>query len=138
MNIRKQTKVWTTKDKRRLRICDMADDHLVNTINMLRRAAAVKCARNTLFYLTCPGPTATHASDLFEMEQNHAFEATWEDYVHELYDPMLLDFHRRGLDLTRLKSPPDGQLVAAGKLLKAFRGDAEDTEALYQSGGKLP
>ncbi len=39
--MRKQTKVWTTKDKRKIRICDMADQYLTNTIKMLERNAKV-------------------------------------------------------------------------------------------------
>ena len=38
MKIRKQTKIWVTRDGRKIRICDMTDGHLQNTINMLYRA----------------------------------------------------------------------------------------------------
>jgi len=37
--MKKQTKLWTTKDGRRIRICDMSDDHLDNTIKLLDRMA---------------------------------------------------------------------------------------------------
>lgn len=39
--IKKQTKLWTTRDGRRIRICDMTDDHLENTIRYLERAANI-------------------------------------------------------------------------------------------------
>lgn len=40
MKIRKQTKKWRTKDGRLIRICDMSDSHLVNTIQLIRKRRA--------------------------------------------------------------------------------------------------
>ena len=120
MKIRKQTKLWTTKDGRRVRICDLHDTHLVNTINMLRRVAAAKQVQTSLFYTVGPQPSGEMAQACYEDEQQRAWDATWEDYVHRLYPSLLLDFARRELDAALLKEPPDGQLIAAGKLLKAF------------------
>ena len=120
MKIRKQTKLWTDKNGRRVRICDLHDNHLVNTINMLRRAAAAKQVQTSLFYTFGPEPSGEQAQCRYGDEQQLAWEATWEDYVHKLYPPLLLDFARRELDAALLKEPPDGQLLAAGKILKAF------------------
>lgn len=36
--MKKQTKLWETADNRRIRICDMTDKHLKNTIAMFEEA----------------------------------------------------------------------------------------------------
>jgi hypothetical protein len=38
--IPKQTSLWTTKNGQKIRICDMTDSHLVNSINYLDRYVA--------------------------------------------------------------------------------------------------
>lgn len=30
-------KIWTTKDGKKIRVCDLADSHLINILNMLNR-----------------------------------------------------------------------------------------------------
>ena len=123
MTIRKQTRIWTTKDGRKLRVCDIADDHLVNAINLVRRTAAQECARVSFSMVMGPTPNGEWARDCFERECDRVWKATWEDYVDDvrdgIYDALEQDFERRGLDLERLKEPPDGQAMAMGALLKA-------------------
>lgn len=35
---------WITNDKREIRIADMGDDHLVNTLNMIERELSAGCS----------------------------------------------------------------------------------------------
>lgn len=125
MTIRKQTRRWETKDGRKIRICDMNDGHLVNTINLVRRWAAQECARVSFFYVMGPQPHGDMAQDCFDRECDQAATATWHDYVDGLrdgiYDSLLLDFERRELDFEQLKEPPDGQAMALNAMLKTLK-----------------
>lgn len=41
IKIEKQTANWTTKSGQKMRICDMEDSHLINSLNLLRRSAII-------------------------------------------------------------------------------------------------
>ena len=95
----KQTKLWTTKDGRKLRICDMEDSHLVNTIQLLQRTAEAERIRNSVFYATCIGPTGDMAQVLFDQECDQVWQADWDDYVHPIYPNMVKEAKSRGLTI---------------------------------------
>lgn len=96
---RKQTKLWTTKDSSKLRICDMSDEHLLNTIRMLQRFGETQRINATVFYTTCLGPQGEMAQDCFNQEFDTVLESTFEDYVPEIYRNLVEDAERRGLEI---------------------------------------
>ena len=90
-DIHKVTKVWTTGDGQKLRICDMTDKHLLNAISFCER-------KHRAAQLNLPYPNFNG-----EMAQMHA-EQSWEHFQEggpeELF-PLYLDLceeaDRRGL-----------------------------------------
>ena len=110
--MRKQTKFWKTKNGHRLRICDMTDNHLLNTIDMLKRYAkklALKEWSQLLAYLESDPPegaTQCAENDLFNLEAILFGTDTPDEYnTLELYtrfqisifNSLLLEKERRGL-----------------------------------------
>jgi hypothetical protein len=76
-------KMWKTKDGRKVRICDMGESHLENTIALLRRAHARYVAEATADYPMFQG----------EMAQFYA-EQEWESAVSSAPEdtyPILID-----------------------------------------------
>jgi hypothetical protein len=97
MKIRKQTKLWTTKDKQRIRICDMTLSHLENTLRMLKRKAVLNRAEEiSAAYSaasTLRGDMATYYADQ-EIDYME-FHTDWTDFVSPLYANMCADYERR-------------------------------------------
>jgi hypothetical protein len=89
---RKVTKIWTTRDGRKLRICDMSDSHLIRAIKLCERSH--RAAQLQLPYPEFNG----------EMAQFYA-ESDWmrfQDSGPEESAPLYLDLcaeaDRRGLE----------------------------------------
>ncbi len=110
--IRKQTKKWTMKNKRSIRICDMDDPHLINTINMLRRGACYQLARDDMLVMGAGLMQGEMAMMAMEDALLNSSNATWDDLVPEIYWNMMEDFERRELDPSKLKDPGDGHGIA--------------------------
>jgi hypothetical protein len=91
--IRKVTKKWKTKSGIKIRICDMTDAHLNNTINFLCNKALEDV--NTIPYPCFQGEMAQHfAEQEFETMQN----ATPEElavYVYPIYTYLIREQDRR-------------------------------------------
>lgn len=100
MSIPKQTACWTMKDGTKIRVCDMSDAHLVNTMRMLERGA-VKAQGQTisaLYSVSC-----MIQGEMASMDCDNAIaqaeESDWTDYLPPIYDKMVLDAERRGLKI---------------------------------------
>lgn len=94
---RKQTKLWTTKDGRRIRICDMNDNHLSNTIAMLehlRPALECEFINEAESMLCClQGEMAIYS---VEREVDRVIShGLFPREIHPLYPNLLLDQERR-------------------------------------------
>lgn len=92
---RKQTKLWTTRNGDRVRICDMDDDHLRNTMAFLHRKAIMECSEAVRTMLHVIPPSAEMASLDFERALDEALQSTWEDYVPEIFYDLNMDYCRR-------------------------------------------
>lgn len=95
--MRKITKVWECKDGRRIRICDMEDKHLMNTIFYLERCANWTMEETHKLFLSCPGPSGLHATDAWLNEIDQISEETYEDYLPDIYYKLHDEATRRNL-----------------------------------------
>lgn len=101
--MRKQTAYWTTKTGERIRICDMIDSHLANTIRLLEgmakatNAANLNAAYAASMYLQ--GEQASYECDraISVMEEDHDGEYELPD----IYWKLVEERHRRALLPTR-------------------------------------
>jgi len=87
-----RTKVWTTKAGEKVRVCDMTDSHLVNTIRWLQRAEFA----NGFALASLPGPNGEHAQDAHDEWIRELAEREPGD-VWPIYDDMVEEARERGL-----------------------------------------
>lgn len=96
--IRKQTKVWTTRDGRKVRVCDMDDVHLENTIRMLNRVANFR-KDDTILSAMAVESTLQGEMALLCIEQDIARteDADPSEFLErpDLYEALLLERERR-------------------------------------------
>jgi len=99
LSIRKQTRLWETRDQGKIRICDMTNNHLCNTIRMLRRYAVQVCDNLTAEILFMPQPQGDMASYYYDQELDRALHHSADDYLPEIYDNLMADAERRGINI---------------------------------------
>ena len=90
--LRKVTKKWTTSDSARIRICDMTDDHLLNTIAW--------CQREHRKAQDIPYPSFSGEEAQYQAERDYeSFMASEPDRSFPLYEDLCEEAYRRKLTL---------------------------------------
>jgi hypothetical protein len=93
---KKQTARWKTANGEKVRICDMTDDHLFNTILFLEKRAKQMVRK----FLTMNPPHGDVATVLFDsMVEELSEPDAWMDEVPPIYWKMKEDAKRRGMRL---------------------------------------
>ena len=93
--MRKQTKKWKMLSGQKIRICDMDDSHLENTINLLRRYAESENTRVVVGMLSVPPLSGEIAQEEFDKDLEFVLKSTWVDYVPKIYKSLVLEKERR-------------------------------------------
>ena len=98
-DIKKVTKKWTKRDGSKIRICDMDDSHIVNTIKMLQRNAKIDRDLELEAACTVEGTlNGEMAQWACECDINRMLDdLEGEQFLHPLFDDLVLDAERRGL-----------------------------------------
>lgn len=112
-----RNQVWTTKDGRKVKVRDMTDSHLTNTLRFLARKAQLQASKDTVFLLNTPPPQGEYAQMAFDEECDARLDITFEDYVPDIYWDMHDEYARRGLDLEALSDYNEG-IEQAGAALE--------------------
>lgn len=89
--MRKQTKYWTQRDGTKIRICDMTDSHLSNSIDMCVRVAKknFESEMDACLSISFQGEMAQ------DSQQHFINNARWDDYLPEIYDNLVAESMRR-------------------------------------------
>lgn len=92
------TKKWTMKDGTKIRIKDMGNSHLLNTLKMLKRAGKARLNRDLHWFWSVPEPSGEMAQLDFENGEQRLLDREWDDYMPDIFSDLVEEADRRGLD----------------------------------------
>jgi predicted component of type VI protein secretion system len=99
--VQPQTAIWTCRDGRKVRVCDMSDRHLLNTIAMLERNAAQELSEGiSAAYSVAASLQGEMASFYADQDINRMEQMSPGDLLRQtvpIYEKLLADKERRGL-----------------------------------------
>ena len=100
--MRKQTAIWTTKTGHRLRICDMDDSHLLNSIRLLRRTAKLHMEREiAAAYAVGSTLNGEMAQFYCDLDINRMENTSVDEFLDATpaYARLVAEAERRGLEI---------------------------------------
>lgn len=118
------TELWQMKDGRRIRLREMSDGHLENTLKLLVRAAVVGQARNDIGWIYGPRPNGDMASLASDQACAEEAQKTYEDYVTDIYWFMVEEYEFRGHSMEKIRKY--GHQRALAVLATILRGKNEN------------
>lgn len=96
---------WRTREQVLVLISDMTDEHLTNTIRMMKRYGEARLWRTQQIYMHCPAPTADIAEMLFDQEAEYwTCEADWYAALAEhqgKFDELVDEAEKRNLAVVK-------------------------------------
>lgn len=131
--VSKMKRYWKTKNGTRIKIKDMSDGHLINTMKLLIRNALAKRIYTERCYLYPPfgGPSGEGAQYAFDREFDEVLDMTTEHYLPEPWEAMKIEAERRKLKIPEMPNEALAGLLALApsltrKLTERTKHNAEN------------